>query len=163
MNRGIGYGAALAIWLALSALAYFFFQSQERPAVAVLASAGGGGQIVIPRSRDGHYYVEGAINGHPVTFMVDTGASVVSIGQGMARAAGLPRGAAARFQTAGGDVSGEIVTGVTIEVAGIRIEGLRVAVGPELGAGSTALLGQNFLRRVEVVQQGDRMTLRTGT
>ena len=92
--------------------------------------------------------------------MIDTGASVVSVGERVARAADLPKGAVARFQTAGGEVTGEMVTGVAVEAAGIRVEGLRVAVGPDLGPGNIALLGQNFLRRIEVTQSDDQMVLR---
>jgi aspartyl protease family protein len=55
-------------------------------------------------------------------------------------------------------VEGETVAGLAVTVAGIRVEPLRVAVQSSLPA--EALLGQNFLRHVEVVQSGDRMTLR---
>jgi hypothetical protein len=48
------------------------------PKVARAVAAGGTGVVVIDRSHDQHFYVAGSINGHPVTFMVDTGASVVS-------------------------------------------------------------------------------------
>lgn len=161
MARGWGHGTALIVWLGISAVIYYAVDSYQKPVVATLKDTDGAtGEIVIPRSRDGHYYVEGTINNHPIIFMIDTGASVVSIGERVARAAGLPSGAPARFQTAGGEVMGEMVTGVAVEAAGIRVEGLRVAVGPDLGPSGVALLGQNFLRRIEVTQRDDRMVLR---
>lgn len=161
MRRGLGYGAALIVWLAISAAVYIAVSAHEGPAVATIRDVDRGtGEIVIQRSRDGHYYVEGSVNDHPIVFMIDTGASVTSIGRNEAIAAGLPKGAAARFRTAGGDIVGEIVSGVSVEVAGIRVDGLRVAIMPGAGLGEIALLGQNFLRRLDVTQRDDRLLLR---
>lgn len=57
---------------------------------------------IITRSADNHYYVPGAINGHPVTFMIDTGASSTAIGLGVARNAGIKAGESGQAQTANG-------------------------------------------------------------
>lgn len=152
-----GHLAALAIWVSAFTVAYFAFEHYQRPAVGAATATG---EVVIPRSRDGHFYVDGAINGHPLIFMVDTGATTVSVDMAFARNAGLPSGRPERFSTAGGMVIGEVVSGQTVEAGGIRIEGLRVAVGIQMGSGEPALLGANFLRHVEVVQSGDRMILR---
>ena len=161
MARGWGHGTALIVWLGISAVIYYVVDSHQKPVVATLKDADRAtGEIVIPRSRDGHYYVEGTINNHPIIFMIDTGASVVTVGERAARAADLPKGAVARFRTAGGEVMGEMLTGIAVEAAGIRVEELRVAIGPDLGPGNVALLGQNFLRRIEVTQGDDRMVLR---
>jgi aspartyl protease family protein len=160
MNRAFPWGhiAALAIWVALFGAIYLYFDAREKPTVAFATNAASiRGEVLIPRSRDGHYYVSGAINGHPVTFMVDTGASTVSIGMNTARVANLPQGTPAQFGTAGGTVLGTIVTGQTIMAGGIAVEGISIAVGIR---GEIALLGQNFLRRVEMTQSGDTMTLR---
>jgi aspartyl protease family protein len=153
-----GHMAALAVWLAIFAGVYAFMDARLKPTVATLSPAGQArGEIEIPRSRDGHYYVQGSINGQPLVFMVDTGASMVSVGAASARAAGLPRGAPGEFVTAGGNVRGEIVPNQTVEAGGIRVGPLSVAVGV---GGDVALLGQNFLRHVDVLQSGDRMLLR---
>lgn len=153
-----GHLAALAIWLAIFAGVYAFMDARLKPTVATASTADlARGEIVIQRSRDGHYYLRGSINGAATVFMVDTGASLVSVGVKLARDAGLPRGAPGQFATAGGEVQGEIVTGQSVEAGGIRIAPLSIAVG---FAGDVALLGQNFLRRVDVLQSDDRMVLR---
>ncbi|WP_040851562.1 retropepsin-like aspartic protease family protein [Nitrosospira lacus] len=152
-----GHFTALAIWIAISGVMYLYFDARQKPTIAVASMELGSGEVVIPRSRDGHYYVRGAINGYPVDFMVDTGAGTISISHEIARNARLPRGIPANFVTANGTVMGEIVAGQTIEAGGIVVEGLSVGIGIH---GDIALLGQNFLRRVEVVQSNDKMVLR---
>jgi aspartyl protease family protein len=156
----LGHITALAVWIAIFGAIYLYFDARQKPTIAVASADLAGGEVTIPRSRDGHYYVRGSINGHPVDFMVDTGASMVSIGRDIARSAGLPSGMPASFSTANGTVMGEIVSGQTVEAGGIVVRGLSVGVGV---VGDMALLGQNFLRRVDVLQSGDKMVLRIGT
>ena len=90
------------------------------------------------------FYVEGAINGHPVTFMVDTGATVVSVSEDLARKIGLGPGVPAIFDTAAGRVEGRIVPAASVQVGVIRVEGIRVGIN---NGGPSALLGQNFLNK----------------
>jgi aspartyl protease family protein len=153
-----GHLAALAAWTALSGGAYLYFDARQKPIIVTARADLGGGQVVIPRSRDGHYYIRGAIGGHAVDFMVDTGASIVSISRSVARQANLPAGIPANFSTAGGAVAGEIVPGQIVDAGGITIEGLSVGVGVH---GDIGLLGQNFLRNVDILQLEDKMVLRT--
>jgi aspartyl protease family protein len=153
-----GHLAALAIWIAISGAAYIYFDARQKPTIVTARAGLTGGQVVIPRARDGHYYLRGAIGGHVVDFMVDTGATTVSISRTIARQANLPAGIPASFSTAGGTVAGEIVPGQTVEAGGIVVEGLRIGVGIH---GDIGLLGQNFLRNVDVLQLEDKMVLRT--
>ena len=155
-----GHVAALVIWLGVFSVAYLFFENWQEPKIAVIQDDLAGSEVVISRSRDGHYYVRGELNGYPVDFMVDTGASMVSISYELARAAKLPSGRLASFSAAGGKFLGEIVSEQDIKVGGILVKGLSVGIGME---GKVGLLGQNFLRRVEVVQSRDKMILRVST
>ena len=52
---------------------------------------------------------------------------------------------------------GSIVPNNDVQVGGIRVSGLRVAVNPALGQ---ALLGQNFLNKVDLTQGADQLILR---
>ena len=152
-----GHVSALIIWLILSVAIYLYFDARQQPTIAVASAQLASGEIEIPRSSDGHYYVHGAINGHAVNFMVDTGASTVSISRTLARNVALPAGTPVSLMTASGEVTGALIAGQTIEAGGIVVEGLSVAVGIQ---GDMALLGQNFLRRVDMLQSDDRMVLR---
>ena len=144
------------IWLSLGAFVFLAFNAAVSPKVARPIVTEGNEAVTIERSRDQHFYVEGAINGHPVTFLVDTGASLVSVSNELALKVGLAPGAPAMFGTAGGPTAGRIVPEASVRVGGIRVDGIRVAVG----TGEQALLGQNFLNKVELTQGSDRMVLR---
>ena len=144
------------IWLLLGGLTYLAFDTLVSTKVARPVVTDGSGVIVIERSHDQHFYVEGAINGHAVTFLVDTGASLVSVSAEFARTIALAPGAAAAFDTAGGRVVGQIVPAASVQVGGIRVDGIRIGVG----TGEQALLGQNFLKKVRLTQDGNRLLLR---
>lgn len=151
---GKHYLAAL-VWIVLFGIAYVVIDAQLQPKVAVVES---GDEIVIPRSRDGHFYVAGKINGQPVTFMVDTGASTVSVNSALAGRLGLPRGRSVSIGTAGGMTQGEEVTVQAVSLGGIMVRDVRIIV--LAGMPGEALLGQNVLRHLEVIQTAERMVLR---
>jgi len=153
-----GYVFWSAVWFGLIAAGFFVADRLTRqPPVAHRVSAGAQ-EIAIPVSRDGHYYLDGAINGVPLKFMIDTGATYVSVGEEFARAARLPRGIPGTFSTANGSVEGEIVQNLDVKADAFRVSGLSVAVTPSQG--DVGLLGQNFLRRFDVSQSAGVMRLR---
>src|SRR5256885_7413380 len=62
----------LLFWLLVMGVLYWAMQMYLKPAgVKVQAD----GTVAIARDRDGHFRVEGAVNGQPVMFLVDTGRS----------------------------------------------------------------------------------------
>lgn len=158
MNPGWHY-RALGIWIALMAVLYFLFQDYLAPKV-VAVSTTANGEVVIPRSPDGHYYVAGSVNGRPVDFMVDTGATLVSVSAEFARAANLPSGYPTTFSTANGSHQGERVSNQTVDAGGLTVSNIEIGVGVDLGKPGRGLLGQSFLNHVEMIQSGDRLTLR---
>lgn len=139
------------IWLSFGALMFLAFNTIVSPKVARPVVTDASGTVVIERSHDQHFYVEGAINDHPVTFLVDTGASLVSVSDDVACEIGLAPGAPALFDTAGGRVPE-----ASVRVGGIRVDGIRVGVGQS----ERALLGENFLNKIDLNQEADRMILR---
>lgn len=156
MNRYVVWSA---VWFGLIAAGFFIADRLTAPAPVEVRSLGEGArEIAIPVSRDGHYYVDGAINGVPLRFMIDTGATFVSVGADFARKAGLPKGAPGYFSTANGSVKGEIVKDQDVKADAFRVTGLSVAVTP--AQDTVGLLGQNFLRRFDVSQADGVLRLR---
>ena len=125
------------------------------PATVAPAS---GRTLSIARDARGHFQTDGRIEGQRIDFMVDTGASTVTVGQRDAERIGLPPGAPANFHTAAGTVEGAMVRGRQVAAACLAVDQITVAVSPPMNG--PALLGQNFLRRFEMVVDGREMTLR---
>lgn len=153
-----GYVFWSAVWFGLIAAGFFVADRLTSQAPVTRSLAEGRQEIVIPAARDGHYYLDGAINGVPLTFMIDTGATYVSVGADFARAAGLPKGVPGYFSTANGTVEGEVVKNQNVKADAFRVSVLSVAVTP--AQGMVGLLGQNFLRRFEVSQSAGVLRLR---
>jgi aspartyl protease family protein len=118
------------------------------------------GVMTIKKDPDGHFYAPGALNGQAVIFLVDTGATLISITDDVARLARLPAGEPAQFQTAGGTRAGTIVSGITVQVGSFRVSNMRVGTGLEMSDTKKALLGQNFLSKFHTQIEGNTLTLK---
>ena len=154
-NRWAPLGIVI-FWLAIMAALYFGFKQYEKPKTVISAN----GDLVIKRAHDGHFYVTGQINGKPVKFLVDTGASLVGVSEKFAQKSGLTGGEPTVFRTANGELAGRIIANVPISVGPIAVSGIRVGVGLEGHEVSDALLGQNFLSKFDVLLNQDQMILR---
>lgn len=131
------------------------FQSGRgyRPRPIETLSASG---VVLERTRDGHFYLTGRINDESVVFMVDTGASTIAIGDQLARRIGLGDCRPRRYATAAGTVDGCEARADRVEVGGLGLPDVPIAVLP--GA-ETILLGMNVLRHFRIEQEGRTMRL----
>ncbi len=148
----------IVVWVGLIFAGYQLTNHLTAPPPVIRSVAQGQQEIVVPVSRNGHYYIDGAVNGVPLRFMVDTGASYVSVGADFARKAGLRDGIPGQFNTANGMVEGRVVKNQVVHADAFEISGLSIAVMP-LQAGE-GLLGQNFLRHFEVSQSAGTLRLR---
>jgi aspartyl protease family protein len=128
---------------------------------ASASSSDSGDQLVLERHADGHFYADVAVNGVPISMLVDTGASAVALSAEDARRAGIATTIGMNEvvgEGAGGAVQGDIVTIDRISLGGTEMLDVPAAV---LKGGSTSLLGQSFLREFDTVEiSGDRMHLR---
>lgn len=118
------------------------------------------GDLVIKRSHDGHFRTIGTVNGREVKFLVDTGASLVSISEKFAQRALLSGGSPATFHTANGDQSGRIVQNVGVSVGPLTVSNVTVGVGLSMNDENEALLGQSFLSKFDISISKNQMVLR---
>ena len=107
----------------------------------------------------GHFTAAGSLNGYPVSFMVDTGATSIAISADEARRMGLDyrAGQAVAVGTAAGVMPAWRVMFNTVKVGSItvnQVDGLVVESGL-----SMPLLGMSFLNRMEMRRDGQTMTL----
>lgn len=149
---------AAIVWLAIVTGGYFVIDQLSSPAPVVRTTENGRIEIVVPVARDGHYYLDGEINGQSVRFLVDTGASYIAVGSDFARRANLPAGVAGFFNTANGSVEGRIVRDQQVRADIFEVSGVTVAVMP--GRIEYGLLGQNFLQYFDVKQSDGTLVLR---
>ena len=115
--------------------------------------------VALAADPRGHFVTEGLVNGGPVRFLVDTGASVVALPAGDAHRLGIDyrKGRPIVMQTANGPTYAYLVTLDTVRIGGIELHNIEAAIH-EQGLG-TALLGMSFLTRVEMRNEGQTMTL----
>lgn len=152
-------------WLLILGMlsAYFsgWLGTQRNPnqSIETLVTAGGAREVVLKQNRFGHYVASGQINGVAATFLLDTGATDVSVPSDLAQEAGLEVGAPARAQTAGGEITARMTRIDRVELGGIVLENVRALIIPHL-RGDEVLLGMSFLRQLEFTQRGDELTLR---
>lgn len=121
-----------------------------RPSQSVFAQDS---RIELPRAPDGHYYLTAEINGAPVRFVVDTGASQIVLTQSDARRAGIDTDTLAytgRANTANGPVRTAPVRLDSIAVGPIRDAGMRAVVNE--GMMDHSLLGMEYLQTYSSVQ-----------
>jgi len=153
--------AIAAVWMAIAGALYWGFEYFEQSRQAKLRPySRGAGELVIPRQRDGHFHVRGEINRQPVTFLVDTGASHVSVSQALAEQAGLPQGAPMTLSTANGTRPGQLVRGVPVRAGDLVLNDASISVGLSGMPIDQALLGQSFLKHFDVEIGRDTMVLR---
>jgi aspartyl protease family protein len=161
----LGKWMITAAWLLLLVLLTWFFSSQldrqRNPNRQVLTatSAEGLPEVQLQRNRFGHYVASGLINGQPVEFMLDTGASDVSIPLPVAERLGLEKGQALVYQTANGTIRAWQTMLDEIRLGDLRVGPVRASINPKF-SGESILLGMSFLKELDFSQQGNTLTLK---
>ena len=164
-GKSIGKGMLIvSFFLGLMALTIFFdgvLQSQSNPNSEPKFNETDNGirEVVLQRNRQGHYVANGTINGVPVTFLLDTGATDVAIPAAIARKAGLKQGYINQAATANGIIQVYSTTLDELQLGNIRLHDIKASITPSMG-GETILLGMSALKQVEFTQRGSNLTLR---
>ena len=115
----------------------------------------------IVMGNDGSYSIQGAINGHSVVMVVDTGANTVALSAEHAAGMGidyLRKGRPVMVQTASGVVKGYDVRLSTVRAGSIRLQNIP-AVVIEGSLPEKVLLGMSFLSRLHIQNKGNLMVL----
>jgi aspartyl protease family protein len=120
-----------------------------------------GGEISVPRAEDGHYYLTLDINGTPIPFMVDTGATGMVLTLEDAGRLGIARDSLmflGEARTANGTVRTASVTLPVVELGPFRTENFRAFVNE--GEMDGSLLGMDYLGQFHLEFRGGQMVLR---
>ena len=124
------------------------------------APAARSAQLVLRADAGGLFHARGQVNGRAVDFLLDTGASAVTLGQAQAEALGLawrdaPRALA---HTALGSVEARLLELDEVQLGPLRARRVGAAVLPS--ALPQVLLGNTFLGRFDWRREGALLTLR---
>ncbi len=112
--------------------------------------------LILKQQGNGHYFVGGAINGKALTFVVDTGASVVSLPRSLAYQANMSCKDQVTMQTANGSSFG--CTGIIarLKIGQFLFKDVPAMIAPNLGQ---PLLGMNVLQQFRIEQDNGEMRL----
>ncbi len=127
--------------------------------VSTQVTSAGQKQVVLESSRHGHYVASGKINGQPVEFLVDTGASFVSVPEHIANKVGLEKGRALTASTANGNVIVYSTTLDRISVGDITLYNVKADINPHMDS-EEILLGMSFLRNLSITHEAGNLTIR---
>ncbi|MCP4702508.1 MAG: TIGR02281 family clan AA aspartic protease [Gammaproteobacteria bacterium] len=161
----LGKGMITAAWVLLLGLLTLFFNDlldkQHNPNRDPLTTQqeDGARTVVLQRNRDGHYVAAGTINGVSVDFLLDTGATTVSVPARIARELNLKKGPQTYTSTA----NGTIITYATrldrVTLGNITLRRVRAHINPHMEQ-AEILLGMSFLKYLEFTQRGNKLILR---
>lgn len=117
------------------------------------------GRVEIAPDARGHYLAQGAVNGTVVRFLVDTGATAVTLPMSLASRLGVDVALAKPVMvgTANGVVVGRRVTLDRVSLGTLVL--YQVDAILQDGLGEHALLGMSFLSRTDLRREGDRLVL----
>jgi len=161
----------IVIWLGIGALILTvysfredFQQIGERVSGEVLpfqATESANGDLILKRGQDEHFHMEVTVNDAPIRFLVDTGASIVTLSEDDARRAGYDPSTldyTLQFSTANGTAWGAPIRIEQMRAGPLVARDVRAAVG---GAGmSKSLLGMSFLNQLNGFSvKGDTLIL----
>ncbi len=150
-------------WLIALALLTMLFNNwldkQQNPNAALAAAnVDIDTPVILKRNRQGHYVASGLVNEQPVVFLLDTGATVISIPENIAEQMGLEKGPGVQVGTANGSIEVYSTILDSVQLGHIVLKNVRGHINPYMD-GQTALLGMSFLKHLELQQSGDTLKL----
>ena len=165
VSTNFGKSFVWIAWFIGIALLVFVFQDlldgqynpNQDPQVSLQSN--GKAEVILQQNRQGHYVTTGAINDTKVTFLLDTGATQVSVPAHIADKLSLQAGNKYRVQTANGSISVYQTTINELRIGNIYLYNVAAHINPSMDA-DEILLGMSALKRVEFRQTGKQLILR---
>jgi len=154
-GRRFAWIAVIGTMLGLTA--FYHALTDHKGGIVSSDGFGASASVLLERERSGHYVAEGQINGQPVIFLVDTGATDVAISEKMARALGLEFGPRVRVMTAAGPVGAWMTRLDSVRLGTLERVNVRATITP--GLTDAALLGMSFLKHFSLQQEGDQLLI----
>ena len=167
-TKSIGKGMMIAGWILFLAVISLFFDKlvdqKNNPNTELQSRQLGSGvrEVVLKRNHYGHYVTVGKINQENVVFLLDTGATSISIPASLAPSLNLIKGHSYPVSTANGTVQVYATKLAEVKIGHIVFYDLHASINPHMD-GDEILLGMNALKKIEMIQKGETLTLRQST
>lgn len=163
-TRRIGKVMMILAWVAGLLLAVQWFsgieERQRNPNQKPASMLSGAAiEVRLLANRQGHYVLNGQINGREVTFLLDTGATFVAIPAALAQRLQLPQGRRFQVNTANGTADSFATRIERLQLGDIQLRDVDAGIVPGMG-GDDILLGMSALQQLEFSQQGGQLILR---
>lgn len=151
-------------WLMVLGLLTFYFSDflgrQRNPNQALITTDTNNiREVRLEQNRFGHYVATGSINNVPVTFLLDTGATQISIPANIAKHLQLEAGIAVPVMTANGQIEVYMTQLDSVSLGGIEVNNVRANINPYMDT-DEILLGMSFLKQLDFSQQGNELIIR---
>ena len=116
--------------------------------------------VMVPADARGHFVADGQVNGMPIRFAVDTGATFITLPAREASRLGLDyhNGQKIMMETANGEVFAYRLKLDTVRVGEVTVHDVDAVIAEGNGL-PIALLGMSFLNRVDIRREGTILTL----
>src|SRR5690554_1081797 len=161
-RRGLARWMHHLTWVALLFLLTLFFsdfvEDKRNPNRHLNLVNHNDSEVVLQRNRSGHYVAPGQINGVSVTFLLDTGATQVSVPEALADRIGLERGRRQQTMIVNGVISVHTTRLESVRLGGIELRDVPASINPYM-PGDTVLLGMSFMQHLDMVQRDGSLSL----
>ncbi|MEP7702616.1 TIGR02281 family clan AA aspartic protease [Paraglaciecola sp. 25GB23A] len=164
-HSAMGKWMLIFAWVAGLALLVVVFDEQleeqfnpnRKPISSTLQ---GVSEVQLKQNRNGHYVSNGLVNNEAVVFLLDTGATHVSVPLHLAKRLNLTAGALYPVQTANGIVQVARTTIGQLSIGDIQLFDVQASINPA-DQSDEILLGMSALRQLEFTQKGEWLILRS--
>ncbi|MFB9865985.1 retropepsin-like aspartic protease family protein [Vreelandella sulfidaeris] len=152
----------LLFWVLLIAVGTWWIhgglERMMNPNANIVHTLPAGEPVTLKRNRAGHFEAPGRINGTPVTFLLDTGATYVAVPSDLAHDLNLEPGRSAWFNTANGRVEGALTTLEEVSLGGLTVQNVQGSISPGMER-DTVLLGMSFLNLFSIEIKAGEMVM----
>ncbi len=111
---------------------------------------------VLRPDNNGHYLVDGAVNGQAVTFLIDTGATSVALPASVAQSAHAECKEMVQIDTANGTTQACRVNIATLKFGVFKLNNVEAVIAPNL---TQPLLGMSVLKQYKIAQEQNEMRI----
>ncbi len=153
---------AWILFLGLLTLAfkkYLDLQNNPNQDIALHYNSDQIAEVTLVQNRQGHYLANGNINNKAVTFLLDTGATHISIPEHIAQRLELRKGFPSQSRTANGTITVYNTLLNSVSLGAIKLYNIRASINPHM-QDDEILLGMSFMKHLELIQRDRQLILK---